>query len=199
MIIDFLIIGTAKSKNKKQYYIKERWKIWGLLFYTNKIKEYWKNIDEFNNNATQEFAQKNGFQFVDLLDGIFKNDSSFDLNNPKCIEDLKKNILLIKDSSVSNLIFNGKTALSLFIMGNMLLEGKDAKIEDIKKLIKKYSYGKLDQTYFKDYIISSLNDKNVFLAPNTSSMSSSFDEFVWIDALTNIKKTKNEYKFNHVS
>jgi hypothetical protein len=190
MIIDFIIIGTAKSKNIEQYYITERWKIWGLLFHTEKIERYWKNIDDFNNNATQEFANTNGFQFVDLLDGIFKNDSLFDLNDQKCIDDLKKNILLIKDSSVSNLIFNGKTAFSLFLMGNMLLEGKDAKIKDIKKIIRKYSYGKLDQKYFKDYIISSFNDKNVFLAPNTSSMSSSFDEFIWIDILTNIKKTK---------
>jgi len=190
MNIDFFIIGTAKSNINKQYYIKERWKVWGLLFFTKKIDRYWENIDDFNKNATQGFAQTNGFQFVDLLDGVFNNDSSIDLNDPISIEDLKKNIIFIKDSSVSNLIFNGKTAFSFFLLGNLLLKGKDAKIKELKKLVKKYNYGKLDQNNFIDYIIDSFKDKNVFLAPNTSSMSSSFDEFVWIDALTNIKKTK---------
>jgi hypothetical protein len=189
MNIDFIIIGTAKSKINKQYYITERWKVWGLLFYTKKINKYWESIDDFNNNATQEFARTNGFQFVDLLDGIFNNDSSIDLNDSISIDELKKNILLIKESSVSNLIFNGKTAFTFFLLGNLLLKGKEAKIKDLKKMVKKYNYGKLDQDRFTDYIIDSFKDKNVFLAPNTSSMSSSFNEFVWIDILTEIKKT----------
>jgi hypothetical protein len=191
MNIDFIIIGTAKSKVNKQYYINERWKVWGLLFYTKKIKRYWKNIDDFNENATQDFAQTNGFQFVDLLDRVFNNDSSIDLNDPISIDELKKNIILIKESSVSNLIFNGKTAFTFFLLGNLLLKGKDAKIKELKKMVKKYNYGKLDKNNFIEYVIDSFEDKNVFLAPNTSSMSSSFDEFVWIDVLRNIKKNKN--------
>jgi len=182
--VEFFIIGTSKSKNTKIYYHSERWKIWGLLFFTKKISEYWKDLPTFEKNANQEFAIKNNFQFFDLVDEIYVNDSAIDIENNDIKKNLIKNSNTIINSPVRHLVFNGKTALHFFLIG--LCADKTPKPRKILK--KNWKYGELEiETNFTE-AIQSLKEKTIYLAPNTSSRSSSFDEFAWIEILNKIPK-----------
>jgi hypothetical protein len=184
--IKFYIVGTAKSKSVKQYYISERWKMWGLLHYTKKIDAYWNNVDDFLNQATQDFAIKNNFQFVDLIDGVYALDKDIDFSADLIKKEISKNTASILQSDVQNLIFNGKKAYHAFLFGCSLLNTDFKTNKPLKKHIRECQYGKqtLDADNFQT--AGFLSDKNLYLASNTSSSANAFDEFTWIEILNQI-------------
>ena len=185
--IKFYIIGTAKSQKQSQYYISERWKMWGILFHTGKIKAYWKNMDDFLQNANQEFAEKNHFKFIDLINETYALDSQIDFSNENTKNDIQKNTQANINSEVQNLIFNGKKALHTFLFGCTLIDVDFNSSIRLKKIIKECDYGKqhikMDSFFSNDL----LSKKNIYLAPNTSSTAKSYNEFHWIDILNDIK------------
>jgi len=183
----FYIIGTAKSQKQSQYYISERWRMWGILFYTGKIDKYWKNMDDFLENANQDFAEKNHFKFVDLINEIYALDSQIDFSDENTKTDILKNTQAIINSNVQNLIFNGKKALHTFLFGCTLIDVNLNSSVRLKKMINECDYGKqplkMDTFFSNDFLAK----KNIYLAPNTSSTAKSYNEFHWIDILNEIK------------
>jgi hypothetical protein len=159
----------------------------GSFASNKKIKSYWKNLDDFNKGANQEFALKNKFQFFDLLSEVYPSDSEIDLRDEKTRHDIVQNTIRILESPAPSLLFNGKKAYQMFLMGLILLGVIDLQLSKLKRCVRDCEYGLQG-----DYLGSSntnhrLNGKAIYLAPNTSSMANSFDEFVWIDILNKIK------------
>jgi hypothetical protein len=161
--------------------------MWGILFLTGKIKTYWKDLDDFEKNADQEFAAKNQFGFFDLIDGTYAVDSKINFSD----ENIKKNIQInteaIINADVKNLIFNGKKAYQTFLFGCTLLDNSLNPSLKPKKVIKESNYGKQVLQIDSKILNTRLSKKNVYLAPNTSSSAKSFNEFHWIEILSAIK------------
>ena len=181
--LKFCIIGTAKSQDKSQYYISERWKMWGILYFTRKIETYWKNMDDFEKNANQEFAIKNQFSFFDLIDGTYSVDSKIDFSDENIKKNIQKNTEKIINTDVKNLIFNGKKAYQTFLFGCTLLDENLTHLLKLKKVIKESHYGKQILQIDSKILNERLSKKNIYLAPNTSSTAKSFNEFQWIEIL----------------
>jgi hypothetical protein len=184
--IKFLIVGTAKSKISDSYYITERWRMWGVLFVTKKIESYWESLEEFNNRANQDFAMENNFQFFDLLTEIYPNDAQIDLTDHNTQLDIKHNTEKIQNSHAPNIIFNGKRAYLMYLLGLSLIDGREIKLTKLKKDVRDAHYG-LQIDRFENRLAVMGKEKNIYLAPNTSSNANVFDEFVWIKILNEIK------------
>jgi hypothetical protein len=180
--IKFIIVGSAKSKNSDLYYISERWRMWGVLFVTKKIESYWKNLEDFNNKANQNFALENNFQFFDLLTEIYPNDAQIDLTDCDTQRDIKDNTERIQNSQTANIIFNGKKAYLMYLLGLSLIDNAEIKLAKLKRDVRNAQYGL--QTERLEIMGK---EKKIYLAPNTSSNANVFDEFVWINILNEIK------------
>ncbi len=189
-MIKFSIVGTSKSKNEDVYYINERMKMWGCLFLSGVLPNYWENIEQFYSNANQSFANKLGFEFKDLVPGIISNDKSINLEDKELFTEIRKCTRELIFSEVKNLLFNGKTAFHLFLFSMVFEEYSLSEFKKFKKFIeaKDSSYGKRN---LKDFFLDDhpVLKKNIIVLPNTSSRSKTgFDEFIWIKNLKEISK-----------
>jgi hypothetical protein len=171
----FIILGTSKSQNHKAYYIQERFKMWAMLFVGGIIPYYWENAQEHLANGTTEFTQRFNFEFHDLITEIEANDSDIKWDSHR--QEIEKKISSIENNSkITHILFNGKSAASIY---NLVLsnEPKKESLSGFKKHRKLLEYG----------LMNLKSNKICYCLPNTSGRGTSFDEFPWLHAFKQIK------------
>lgn len=172
----FIILGTSKSVSSENYYTHERIKMWGMLNIAGITKNYWENLDDFNTNGTNAFAEKHGFQFLDLVNIIYSNDK--EINFEKCAQQISRKVHEIEsDAEISSILFNGKTACTLY-KSALYASASNSEFHFNKKYRKDLNFGKIDLPGNKKY----------YCLPNTSSRVKSFDEFEWLKVLRILSK-----------
>jgi len=199
-MIDFIIIGTAKSKENSLYYRKERLKVWGIIYLAGFTDKYWSSLEEYHEFGNRNFARKNSFDFFDIMPQYEANDKvMLDQLKSSKLDDLnriKESVEIVNSGEAHHLLFNGKTSFYLFTYfmlgayahGNSFNQHK----KEIAKVFmqKGYTYGLLDMSMIPSLPNNIQLKKNYYILPNTSSRTKQeFDEFIWIDTIKKIKES----------
>jgi hypothetical protein len=198
-MIKFFIVGTSKSLDGPVYYRKERFKIWGSLYFAGVTKKYWKNELDFSTGATRAFSIENGFDFYDVIPFIASSDKNIldklTFHNKEIASEISAQLKQKFNSFNGAIHFNGKTSFYYFtyFYFNSHFEISSFRIHcrNVNKLLKKESitYGKLNKGVVDEIFNSKLTNV-LYLLPNTSSRMSqkTFDEFIWIESLKEANK-----------
>jgi len=147
MQVHTLIIGTSKSKNQNGYYIEAKEKFWGLL---HKGGATTRLLDP---SEFQTLTEKHGIGFSELAFGhihfgeeeklTFSNDGKLKAEIQVLQEGTPQLMKHLRDIQPKRIVFNGKTAASIFLQQNDLnkIEEVSAKYANLKG----HTYGHIGQ------------------------------------------------------
>ena len=150
--------------------------MWGMLYIAGITKSYWESLDDYQINGTNDYAAQSGFQFLDLVSNIASNDK--EINFEVYSKEISRTVNEIEsDSKISSILFNGKTACTIY-RSALYASATNNEFYFDKKYRKELNYGKIDF----------LGNKKYYCLPNTSSRGKSFDEFEWLKVLRRLSK-----------